>query len=90
MSMEKEAEKPVTQGDYQYLTRRLDRLEQTMYDQYARLSKRIRLLVRILVDKKIVGTELAKSVEETLAEGEDLEKVLDWFLKSLEEEPKKE
>ena len=49
------------------------------------LRKKIRLLVRILVDKKIVGAELAKSVEETAKKDE----ILKWFLEEAQKETPK-
>lgn len=46
------------------------------------LRKKLRLLVRILVDKKVVGGEIAKSIEETKTADET---ILKQFLESLEE-----
>ena len=77
MSM-KETEATPTQGDYNYLSRRIQSLEERQRDDYERLNKRIRLLVRILVDKKIVGEEVAKSVEET---GKN--SLVEWLLEQL-------
>lgn len=54
-----------TREDYRYLQNR-------MRDQ----GKKIRLLVRILVDKKIIGEELAKSFEETA----NTDEILQWYL----------
>jgi hypothetical protein len=81
---EKEEAKPMTQNDYDYLSRRIERLSERQREQredHERLSKRIRLLVRILVDKKIVGEEVAKSVEET-----GKKDLLDWLIEQLKSE----
>ena len=40
-------------------------------------KKMFRLLVRILVEKKVIGEELAKTFEETQSSDE----LLEWFLK---------
>jgi len=73
--MEK-AEEPkiVTQNDLQWHSQRMDRIDKRIN----RINKKIRLLVRILVDKKIIGPELAKSFEETEAIA-DIEKILKWY-----------
>ena len=78
---EKEEAKP-WQPDVNWLQRRLDRLETEMRDQCRTHARRIRLLVRILVDKKIIGEEIAKSVEETF--GKEGNVILDWFKEELE------
>jgi len=38
------------------------------------IDKKMRLLVRILVDKKIIGTEIAKFFEET-----STKEILEWY-----------
>jgi len=82
--MEGEKTESVTQNDLSYLSRRVDRIETTMYDRFSAMSKRIRLLVRILVDKKVIGPELAKSVEETFGQNPDADALLDWLIEMLE------
>lgn len=47
------------------------------------VDKKIRLLVRILVDKKIIGTELAKSFEET-----STKEILEWYENTLKDKKK--
>lgn len=42
-----------------------------------KLEMKVRLLVRILVDKNIIGTELAKTFEETCPE-----ELVKWYLES--------
>ncbi len=49
------------------------------YEQIKDLRKKIKLLVRILVDKKIIGEELAKTFEETATPAE----VLEWYEEKL-------
>lgn len=77
MSVSKEEAQPnyITWEEYQ---RSISYLKEDVRN----LRKKVRLLVRILVDKKIVGEEVAKSIEESLKERND--PVLDWFLKGLE------
>jgi hypothetical protein len=59
------SEPTVSWSDYRYLS-----------DQFYAQKKMIRLLVRILVDKKIIGEELAKTFEE----GKKINpKILEWF-----------
>lgn len=73
--MEK-AETPsyATQDNIKWLERRMDRQDERI----TRYRKMMRLLVRILVDKKIIGAEIAKSFEETEAVA-DIEKILEWY-----------
>jgi len=58
MPQEKTAPAPVTQDQFQNQLRYYD-------DQMQKMKTKIRLLVRILVDKKIIGEEIAKTFEET-------------------------
>jgi len=50
-------------------------------------NKKIRLLVRILVDKKLIGPELAKTFEETASSSKD---ILAWYLDLEKKNSKKE
>jgi len=84
METKEDEVKMATQNDVQYLSRRVDRIETTMFERLSAISKRIRLLVRILVDKKVVGPELAKSVEETFGANPDADALLDWLIEMLE------
>lgn len=78
MSEEVKKEQP----DYNWLSRRIDRLENEMYDRTNANKKRIVLLLRILVDKKTIGEEIAKSIEESYAKGNEKEvgELIDWVL----------
>lgn len=69
-------------ADYNWLAKRLDRMETEMSERIVDLKKKVKLLVRILVDKKIVGEEIAKSIEESTPEDEKLaeDKLIEWFL----------
>jgi len=75
-------------SDYNWLSRRIDRLENEMREQCRNHARRIRLFVRILVDKKIIGEEVAKSIEEVFAEdGEAIdEEAIKWLLESIEDD----
>ena len=67
MSEKSLTEPTVSWSDYRYLS-----------DQLHAQKKMIQLLARILVDKKIIGEELAKTFEE----GKEVKinpKILDWF-----------
>ena len=57
----------VCRGDIDWINRRLDRIE-----------AKIRLLTRLLIEKKIIGADIAKSIEETSSES-----LLDWYIKEL-------
>jgi len=69
MSVEKAEPRYLTWDDLRWLQERVDRM-----------GIKIRLLVRILVDKKIIGEELAKTFEETSL---DKEKLLEWFVEKI-------
>ena len=79
--MEKKSE-PEWKGDCDYLSKRIDRLENEMYDRDMQNKKRTILLLRILVDKKIIGEEIAKSIEESFAKNDEEEAndLIDWLL----------
>jgi len=66
MSMEKEKPRYLTYDDLEWTRKRIDKLERNM-----------RLLIRLLVEKKIIGEELAKSFMETV----DKNEVVEWYLK---------
>lgn len=58
-----------------YMTRERFFQEMRYYDErITELKKKIRLLVRLLVDKKIIGEELAKSFEETSSD-----ELIEWY-----------
>ena len=60
-----------------YVTYEQMRNEMRYYEEDMRKMKsKIKLLVRILVDKKLIGAELAKTFEETSSPNE----VLEWYL----------
>jgi len=83
MSVETEKDtKAAWQADYNWLSKRLDRIDTEMSERIVELRKKIRLLVRILVDKKIVGEEIAKAVEESTPEDERIaeDKLIEWCL----------
>lgn len=56
------------QSEHDWINRRLDRIE-----------TKIRLLTRLLIEKKIIGSDIAKSIEETSAED-----LIDWYMKEIE------
>ena len=63
----------VTREDLRY---NMDNVNDRIND----LRKKLKLLVRLLVDKKIIGEELAKSFEETMPSD-----ILKWYLKDIKE-----
>jgi hypothetical protein len=84
MTVEKATEPTVTQRDLDWVNERI-----------RKTNTKIRLLVRILVDKKIIGQEMAKTFEETVDEDKaNEEKTRKWFekkhLKMTEEKNKNE
>ena len=62
---QKVTEPTITWSDYKYLQERIRHAEE-----------KIRLLIRILVDKKIIGEELAKSFTESKVANP---KILEWY-----------
>ena len=85
MKMSEEVKKetqPEWKSDYNWLSRRIDRLENDMYDKTNANKKRIVLLLRVLVDKKTIGEEIAKSIEESFAKDneEEVDGLIDWLL----------
>jgi len=85
--MIEEEKKAEWKSDYDWLSKRIDRVENEMREQCRTHARRIRLFVRILVDKKIIGEEVAKSIEEVFAEDNAAidEKTLKWLLDSVNE-----
>lgn len=86
--VKKEAEQP-WKGDYNWLSRRIDKFEKEIDDVRSEMreqcrdhTRRVRLFVRILVDKKIIGEEVAKSIEESVAkkDTEETNDLIDWVL----------
>lgn len=67
MSIKSEEEQPkyLTREDIRWMERRMENMQ-----------RQIRLIIRIMVDKKLIGEEIAKSFMETA----DKEAVLRWFL----------
>lgn len=55
----------LTREDIRWMERRMENMQ-----------KQIRLIIRIMVDKKLIGEEIAKSFMETA----DTEAILQWFL----------
>lgn len=64
--------------EIQYLSERIDRIHTIIRED----KKMFRLFVRILVDKKVLSPELAKTFEETQSN----EELIEWFLKDDEKE----
>ena len=79
---------PEWKGDYNYLSKRLDRIETDLSERISNLKRKIRLFVRILVDKKIIGEEVSKSIEEVFAEDNETidEETLNWLLDSVKDD----
>ena len=84
MSVCEKAEEPcISASDIQYLERRIERNDEYLTNRIQILEKKIRLLVRILVDKKMIGTELAKTFEEAVAlPPRDISKIVESYKSS--------
>lgn len=65
-------------SEIKYINDRLDLIHQRRRED----KRMFRLLVRLLVDKKVIGEEIAKTFEETQSNKE----LLEWFLKNNENE----
>lgn len=59
----------VTPADLQFVHRRLDRM-----------SKQLRVIIAVLVEKKIIGDALQKAIEESKSD----EELIDWFMKEIQ------
>lgn len=88
MIEEEKAAVPEWKGDYNYLSRRLERMETDFSERISNLKRKLRLFVRILVDKKIIGEEVSKSIEEVFAEDNEAidEETLNWLLDSVKDD----
>ena len=56
-----------------------------LYEELRTDRKRVRMLVALLIDKKIIGEELAKQIQETF-KSEDKTEILNWFKNSIKKE----
>jgi len=73
MSVDEKAEVPsVSKSDLDWLGKRIDYTNEDI----RAIKSKIRLLVRLLVDKKIIGEELAKTFEESKAVNP---KLIEWY-----------
>lgn len=73
MSKAEAVQPSVSKADIDWLSERLMRTE-----------KRLRLILAILIDKKLIGEQMARSIEETVAdETPESEAKLKWLLDSL-------
>jgi len=75
VSEEKASVPEVSQRDLDWMGRRIDRIWEQIYKD----QKKLKLLIALLVDKKVIGGELAKQIQETLFKGEDKASLLEWF-----------
>ena len=66
--MDEKTASAVSHYDIEWINRRLDKIE-----------TKIRLLTRLLIEKKIIGADIAKSIEETSAED-----LIDWYMKEVQ------
>jgi len=83
LSVGKEEEAPnyATKSDIQWIERSLERARQDR----EKIKKMIRVIVAILVDKKLIGEQIAKTFMESTQTEPDPEKLIAWLLKKLEE-----
>jgi hypothetical protein len=83
MAYEKETQAAyASESSVRYLEERITRINERMQND----KKMLRLLIRILVDKKIIGPELAKTFEETIGQTPEAKELVEWFLKNQEGE----
>jgi len=73
---EKEEAQVVTKSDLQYIEDRLTRA----WEDRQRIRKSIRTIIAVLVDKKLVGENVARAFMES--KKENTEKILEWFVEA--------
>ena len=66
------------ESEVRWLNRRLD----SVNEDYRRLRKMVRIVVAILVDKKFIGENVAKTFMES-KETADIDKLVEWLLENL-------
>jgi len=66
------------ESEIKWLQRRLD----SVNEDYRKLRKMIRIVVAILVDKKFVGENVAKTFMESKKAG-DVDKLIEWLIENL-------
>ena len=66
------------ESDMKWLHRRID----SVNEDYQRLRKMLRIVVAILVDKKLIGENIAKSFMESKERG-DADKLIEWLVENL-------
>lgn len=81
MAMEKVVEQTVN-PEVTRLSNRLDYLDQYYSRQFDTINKKIKVLVAFLIDKKVIGEQVAKAIQETKSETESFDKLIEWFMKS--------
>lgn len=76
MEAEKATVPSVTKSDLDWVHKRIDYVNEDL----RAMRSKLRLLVRILVDKKIIGVELAKTFAEAKEiSPEDMDRIVAWF-----------
>lgn len=68
-----------TKSDIQWIERSLERARQDR----EKIKKMIRVIVAILVDKKLIGEQIAKTFMESTQTGPDPEKLIAWLLEKI-------
>ena len=68
--------------DYQRLSNRLDYLDQYYSRELDAIKKRFKVLIAFLIDKKVIGEQIAKAIQETKSETESFDKLIEWFMNS--------
>ncbi len=74
-----EAPECITKDELKWIERRIENNDKYMTNRVQKLETKLRLLVRILVDKKLVGTELAKTFEESIEPKRDTSKIVEYY-----------
>ena len=70
----------ITKDELKWIERRIENNDKYITNRVEKLETKIRLLVRILVDKKMIGAELAKTFEESVAPKRDTTNIMKDFL----------
>lgn len=73
---EKAAVQSVSKSDIDYINSRIDRINERI----DKLNKKVALVLAVMIDKGMIGENLAKKIEESKGDDSDL---IDWLMEEI-------
>lgn len=68
------------EDEIKYLQRRMDNFVDSMYNEHKIFNKKIKIIIAILVEKKLIGDAMMKAIEETFPEEKvNAKSLIDWL-----------